>query len=130
MDLSHVFRDGQGTEPDSVYLQMLGPGWPTRTRWVGIWRGVRTHRYLYSRWRGEDDHETILFDRANDPYEMKNLAEDPAHSAARAELEARLQRWMRETGDPFDTGPRDPRTGMLLLGQELTEYFRDRIGKT
>ena len=121
-DLSHTIIGGQGPEPDSVYLLMLGPGWPTRDKWVGIWRGVRTHRYLYARYQG-NYHDTVLFDRKKDPYEMKNLANDPAHAAVHEELEARLKRWMRETNDPFDVGPWDPKNGMLLLGQELTELY-------
>ena len=42
------------------------------------------------------------------------------------ELEARLKQWMRETDDPFDTGERDPATGMLKLGQEFIheKYYR------
>jgi len=31
-----------------------------------------------------------------------------------------LQRWIKETDDPFETGERDPATGMLCLGQRFT----------
>jgi arylsulfatase A-like enzyme len=115
-DLSHVVRGEPGEEPDSVYLQILGPGWPTRTKSVGLWRGVRTRQYLYARWW--DRHgRRVLYDRRKDPLEMRNVVDAPEYAEAAAELEARLQRWMQETRDPFDTGERLPATGMLDLGQ-------------
>ena len=61
-----------------------------------------------------------LFDRQRDPYEMTNLAGDPALAQVQQQLEARLRRWIEETDDPFETGRRDPETGMLVLGQRFT----------
>jgi arylsulfatase A-like enzyme len=114
VDLSHAVLGQGGPEPDSVYLQILGPGWPHRGDWVGYWRGVRTDRWLYARWHGGD---VLFYDREADPYEMENLAGRPEYTGVQASLEKRLQRWIAETGDPFDTGARDPETGMLQLGQ-------------
>ncbi len=116
-DLSNAVLGGEGPEPDSVYLQILGPGWPHRGDWVGFWRGLRTHRWTYARWLSGD---VWLFDRENDPFEMKNLAGKPEHKEIQAELEQRLQRWFVDTDDPFETGERDPKTGMLRLGQRFT----------
>jgi arylsulfatase A-like enzyme len=118
-DLSFAVLDEAGSEPDSVYLQILGPGWPHRGKWVGCWRGIRTKRWLYARWH--DSGEVLLFDRENDPYEMDNLAGRPAYATVQASMEARLQQWMADTGDPFDSGERDPDTGMLCLGQEFVD---------
>ena len=118
LDLSHAVLDQDGPEPDSVYLQILGPGWPHRGDWVGFWRGVRTRRWIYARWFGSG--EIWLFDRENDPYEMTNLAGHPESAAIQAHMEQRLQQWMRDTEDPFETGQRDPETGMLCLGQRFT----------
>ena len=122
-DLSHVLLANAGPLSDSVYLQILGPGWPnnekTRGKWVGFWRGVRTARWTYARWFG-DMSGPWLFDCDADPYQMNNLAGEPEYSEIQAQLEARLRRWIAETGDPFETGDRDPRTGMLLLGQQFT----------
>jgi arylsulfatase A-like enzyme len=117
-DLSHTMLGEQGIEPDSVYLQILGPGWPHRGPWVGFWRGLRTPRWTYARWFGSED--VWLFDRENDPYEMRNLAGDPAHADVQVQMERRLRQWMLDTGDPFETGDRDPRTGILDLGQTFT----------
>jgi arylsulfatase A-like enzyme len=118
LDLSHIALGEEGPEPDSAYLQILGPGWPHRGPWVGFWRGVRTQRWTYARWYGSGD--VWLFDRQSDPFEMKNLAGDPAHAAVQERLERRLRQWIDETGDPFETGARDPSTGMLKLGQRFT----------
>ena len=61
----------------------------------------------------------MLFDLANDPAEMTNLAGDPRHADLEAQMERLLQTWMRKTNDPFDTGRRLPVTGMLDIGQAL-----------
>jgi arylsulfatase A-like enzyme len=119
IDLTGPISGRGGSGPDSVYLQILGEGWPHRGPWVGLWRGIRTDRWLYARWK-VGDHEPVLFDVQNDPFELANLANKREHAEVRRRLEGRLRRWIYETGDPFDAGERDPKTGMLLLGQEFT----------
>ncbi|MHC4995441.1 MAG: sulfatase-like hydrolase/transferase [Planctomycetota bacterium] len=42
-----------------------------------------------------------LYDLKNDPYEWRNLADDPKHASALAELRGRLENWRAETRDPF-----------------------------
>lgn len=49
-----------------------------------------------------------LYDLYLDPMEAHNLAADPAHAALKAELRARLETWMRDTGDCFPTGKFPP----------------------
>ncbi len=41
-----------------------------------------------------------LYHTAEDPYEMTNLADNPAVSGVKARLSAELDRWMKEQGDP------------------------------
>ena len=41
-----------------------------------------------------------LYRTAQDPYEMKNLADDPNHKAVKQELRAELDRWLESQGDP------------------------------
>ncbi len=113
-NLSHIATGTDGPKPpDSVYLMNMGNGWPNRDKWVGCWRGLRTDRWVYARWHDPRDHEPVLFDRKNDPYERNNLAQDPKLARVRREMEARLKAWMAETGDPFDTGRRESQRGML-----------------
>jgi len=118
-DVSRVLTGGQAETPDSVYLQNLGEGWPYRGEWVGFWRAVRTRRYTYARWHN-GTQGPLLFDRETDPYEMDNLAGDPEHADVEREMRERLDRWIADTDDPFDTGARDARIGALKLGQTFT----------
>ena len=115
-NLSHAALGTPGEDPDSVYLQILGPGWPARTKWLGLWRGVRTHHYTYARWADRDGMR-VLYDLRKDPLEMHNLMDDPEYAEVAKQMEERLQKWIKETGDPFDTGERLPVTEMLDLGQ-------------
>ncbi|QDT14051.1 sulfatase family protein [Alienimonas californiensis] len=45
-----------------------------------------------------------LYAIAEDPHQMKNLADDPAHAQAKAELSARLMEHLKANGDPRVTG--------------------------
>lgn len=115
-NLSHAVLADSTAGPDSVYLQILGTGWPDRVEWVGLWRGVHTKEFTYARWKVPNQRR-VLFDRIADPDEMNNVVDDPKYSDVVKEYEARLQDWLAATGDPFDTGKRLPQTGMLDLGQ-------------
>ncbi len=48
-----------------------------------------------------------LYDLRKDPYEMTNLAEDPAYAKVAEELESRLMSELKATGDPRATGHGD-----------------------
>ena len=60
----------------------------------------------------------MLFDVVKDPYEMKNLYGKAEYRDIQEQMEALLQRWLKETNDPFEYGERDPETRMLKLGQK------------
>jgi uncharacterized sulfatase len=40
-----------------------------------------------------------MYDLDADPYELKNIASDPAHAKVKAELNGQLQAWMEQQGD-------------------------------
>jgi hypothetical protein len=44
----------------------------------------------------------VLYDIQEDPYELNNLAADPAAAPIREELEQRLAAWMEKTADSWD----------------------------
>ncbi|RGL99133.1 MULTISPECIES: sulfatase [Hungatella] len=128
-DLSHAFTGQKGADPDSVFFQILGQGWPARGPWVGYWRGIRTDRYVYARW-WKKEMPSLLFDIQKDPYELENLYYNQAYTDIRERMENRLQQWLRDTNDPFDYGKRDPKTGILLLGQEYLELAEYNVLKS
>ena len=45
-----------------------------------------------------------LYDLKNDPYQLKNVAADPAYKSAKAEMARRMNDFLRETGDPRVVG--------------------------
>jgi arylsulfatase A-like enzyme len=60
------------------------------------WRGVRTDRYTYAR----TIHEPwMLFDNHKDPWQLRNLVDEPAARALREEMDRELAAWMERTGD-------------------------------
>ena len=66
-----------------------------------VGRMVRTARFKYAVYSWGKNREQ-LFDLQRDPGEMRNLAEDAAHSQVLNDHRARLKRWITETGDSFD----------------------------
>jgi arylsulfatase A-like enzyme len=70
----------------------------TYVPWPG-WRALRSDRYLYAR---TVDSPWLLFDRHDDPLEMKNLVNSPAHRALRQDLDSMLARRMKDAGDSWD----------------------------
>jgi N-sulfoglucosamine sulfohydrolase len=56
-------------------------------------------------WGEQPRPRVELYDLLADPGEMRNLAGEERIAPRRAELEARLEAWMRETGDPLLDGP-------------------------
>jgi arylsulfatase A-like enzyme len=55
-------------------------------------RAVRTERWRYAEWPAGEDGGAMLFDRAKDPYELKNLAGDPAYAKTVEEMRKLLKR--------------------------------------
>ncbi|MFO0952301.1 MAG: sulfatase [Isosphaeraceae bacterium] len=102
-DLSGVVLGEPGKAADSVFFQIFvpfaGDGTPNP------WRGVRTSRYMYAR---TAEGPWVLYDLKEDPYEMKNLARDPSRAELRAEMERKIDDWMRRTGDSWALNSMEP----------------------
>jgi len=82
--------------PDSAFFQIFGPYLAGRV--TEGWRGVRTDRYMYARYR---EKPWVLYDLKEDPYQMNNLADDPAAHSLQVEMEQRIAGWMQETHDSW-----------------------------
>jgi arylsulfatase A-like enzyme len=66
------------------------------------YRGVRTRRYTYAR---DINGPWLLYDNREDPYQMKNLCNNPKYSQIQQKLEKILARKLKETNDKFLPGP-------------------------
>jgi arylsulfatase A-like enzyme len=65
------------------------------------YRGLRTRRHTYAR---DLSGPWLLYDNEADPFQMRNLAADPAAAELREDLDRRLTDKLRETGDDFRPG--------------------------
>ncbi len=78
-----------GAKPgwETILIQ-AGPRGKRRSGWT--FRGVRTDRYTYMERRATDEAE--LYDRRRDPFQLHNVAGEPAYARTEAELRRRLLR--------------------------------------
>lgn len=95
-DLSKVLTGGSVRAPEEAFLQIFGPYRGDGT--ADGWRGLRTQRYTYARYQ---ERPWVLYDNERDPFQLRNLIDDPAASALAASLDAKLTAWMRRTGDSW-----------------------------
>jgi arylsulfatase A-like enzyme len=82
------------------------------------WRGVRTKRYTYARWL---QGGAVLYDNAQDPYQLHNLSAQPGNDRLEAKLESELQTWLTRLRDSFLPGTEHIRQ----LGQEEEWLVRE-----
>ena len=98
-DLSDALMAGTKAEDsvESVYLQIIQSD---NTPHGAPWRGIVTADGW--KWAGSSQvPDWVLYDLGEDPYEQRNLIEDPQHSSRRAELEAAARDVAQRLGDPF-----------------------------
>jgi len=88
-------------EGAALIMKMLPGGNPWVINAATEWRGVHTKTHTYARLA--DSGPWLLYDNRSDPYQMKNLVNDPAHKKLQDELEATLQRLLKKAHDPFDS---------------------------
>jgi len=95
LDLSAAFLGRDGERPESaLYLDV----YPARHQ-IGK-RGLRTHRYTFVVIREKGQAERyVLHDNKNDPYQLRNIAQD--EPGILADLQVELDNWLNKTNDPW-----------------------------
>jgi arylsulfatase A-like enzyme len=97
-----VLDGGEDPSGGAVLLACFHPfGEYTRDNGGREYRGVRTHRYTYTRTL---DGPWLLYDNQADPYQMTNLIDDPAYGDVRDQLDRQLQAMLDDLNDEFLDG--------------------------
>ncbi len=65
------------------------------------YRGIRTERYTYAK---DLNGPWMLFDNANDPYQLNNLVNNADYKELQDEMDAKLQQMLNKRGDKFLDG--------------------------
>lgn len=95
-DLSGVITGKRETGPEAALFQIFGLYKGDAV--PAGWRGIRTERYVYARF---EEKPWMLYDLEADPYEMRNLVDDPAAEGLRNEMDGRLRALMERNGDTW-----------------------------
>jgi arylsulfatase A-like enzyme len=102
VDYTPHIREGGPAPTDAALIACFHPfGEYERANNGREYRGVRTNRYTYARTL---DGPWLLYDNETDPYQLRNLVNDPAHAAVQQDLEAKLQRLLDAHDDKFEHG--------------------------
>jgi len=98
-DLSRAILGDEEAEEDEIFLEQTQPG---NTPYSSPWRAIRTKRYLYAESGHIPDSEWLLYDVQDDPYQQKNLIQDPDSAEMKVDLQGKLSDWRKRTGDTQD----------------------------
>jgi len=112
-DLSAILRGKQAAGPESAFIMAIGgtadddegqakgrrPKKKAKKQ-VGGWRGVRTGRFTYAKREARNALAPwLLYDNEKDPYQMRNLIEEPTYAKTRKDLDALLDQWLKRAGE-------------------------------
>lgn len=70
----------------------------TEDRQFPPWRGLRTPKWKYARFA---DRPWVLYDLEQDPYEQRNLAEDPGFAPLVARFDREIAAWQQQFADSW-----------------------------
>lgn len=62
-------------------------------------RGLRSQTHTYA---VAEDGRWLLFDNVSDPYQQRNLIDDPNQKGLMSHFDRLIKAWLREADDPFD----------------------------
>ncbi len=123
------YRYIRNLTPDEIYIEKHLMGWtgngklnnPYWATWIAqAWNNRNTYD-LVKRYMHRPAEQ--LYDTAADPYELKNLIDDPALAAVKKRLSDELDRWLREQGDPG--APQDTHEAVEAARRGEHMYGRD-----
>ena len=110
-DFSPVLRGESMSDDTPVFV--LDEYGPTRM--------IRTHRWKYVHRYPDGPNE--LYDLANDPFETRNLADDPKHGERISSLRSDLESWYDKYVDPRMDGAKNNVTGKGQIGLAGSEDY-------
>jgi len=97
-DLSPCAMGKPCDQPEAAFMQSTGP---TAEWGDGVeWRGLRTKQHTFAKYRL--DGKELLFDNVADPYQTKNLIDDPACRQIADRLRKMLAARMAALNDTFE----------------------------
>jgi len=103
-DFSGVIKGTQPPDNDAALIMCPVPFHQWSYKQGGReYRGVRTPRYTYVR---DLKGPWLLYDNKSDPYQLKNLCNEPDYAQIQHKLDRILSRKLRETNDQFLPGPK------------------------
>jgi N-acetylglucosamine-6-sulfatase len=101
VSLLPTIRNPKRRPKRAIEIEALAPLFDSPTIPVNGWdrpyTGVRTDRYTYVVW--SDTGEKELYDRTTDPFQLDNVAGDPAYAAVESDLAAKLEKLADCKGD-------------------------------
>lgn len=92
-DLSRLVLKGESMKDRAALFMNVSPFSGGLSRGF---RGIRTSRYTYVR---DSDGPWLMYDNDADPYQLKNLINDPGHAALQKKLDEKLEARLKQTGD-------------------------------
>jgi len=87
-DLRGMLIDPEKSGREGIYMAEYVPAHEARLRGSPEWRALRTERWLFA--KTPYDACWLLFDMEADPFQRRNLAEDPAFSGIVRELDGQI----------------------------------------
>jgi len=100
-DLSAAVSGKYTPSPDAVFLMNITKR-GLRDGHPPDFRGIRTHTHTYA---VAEDGRWCLYDNAKDPYQLKNLVNDPDMKPLMAQFDAQIMAWLKTAHDPFQFEP-------------------------
>jgi arylsulfatase A-like enzyme len=102
LDYSNYLRKGRNPSDNATLISCVSPfGQWTRKMGGREFRGVRTTRYTYVR---DLNGPWLLFDNQGDPFQLKNLVNEPASIALQKKLDLLLNQKLSRANDQFLPG--------------------------